>query len=127
MLPSEGGTEETHGGPPMSEQSSGPVERLGRSMRRALVVAAIFAFAGCSHWSNDAKSRQDWYGDFHDCSVDASVIADYANGYVRGGVGIEFRIYPEVRPTLFRPFGKRIRENCMMERGWSRESRPNQG
>jgi hypothetical protein len=89
-------------------------------MRRALVVAAIFAFAGCSHWSNAAKSRQDWYGDFHDCSVDASVIADYANGYMRGGVGIEFRIYPELRPTLFRPFGKRIRENCMVERGWSR-------
>jgi hypothetical protein len=91
-------------------------------MRLALVVIALLAMAGCSHWSNTAKTRQDWYGDFHECAADASVVADYANGYVRGGVGIEFRIYPEIRPTLFRPFGKRIRENCMQERGWTRTS-----
>jgi hypothetical protein len=115
-----------HGELPMSEQTYAEPGGPRRIMRRALFLVAILAFAGCSHWTNDAKSRQDWYGDFHDCSVDASVVADYANGYMRGGVGIEFRIYPEVRPTLFRPFGKRIRENCMMERGWSRESKPQQ-
>jgi hypothetical protein len=95
-------------------------------MSRALAVLALLAFAGCSHWSNSAKSRRDWYGDFHECAADASVVADYANGYVRGGVGIEFRIYPEVRPTLFRPFGKRIRENCLQERGWTRSSDPSE-
>ncbi len=89
-------------------------------MNRTLVVVALLALTGCSHWANAGKSRQEWYGDFHDCAEDASLIADYANGYMRGGVGIEFRLYPEVRPTLFRPFGKRIRENCMQERGWIR-------
>jgi hypothetical protein len=86
----------------------------------ALAVAAALALAGCSTWSHSGKGRQDWYGDFHECSVGATDIAGYANGYVRGGVGIEFRLYPQVRPTLFRPFGKRIRENCMQERGWTR-------
>jgi hypothetical protein len=89
-------------------------------MTRALAITAMLALAGCSHWSHGTKDRQDWYGDFHECSEGASQIADYANGYVRGGVGIEFRVYPKVRPTLFRPFGKRIRENCMVERGWTR-------
>ncbi|HEY8122051.1 MAG TPA: hypothetical protein VII78_12095 [Myxococcota bacterium] len=93
-------------------------------MRRTLAAVAVLSLScvvGCSHWSNDAKSRSDWYGDFNDCAQDASVIADYANGYVRGGIGIEFRLYPKVRPTLFRPFGKRIRENCMQDRGWRRQ------
>jgi len=90
-------------------------------MRRALLAVAVLSLFGCSHWSNDAKSRRDWYGDFNDCAQDASVVADYANGYVRGGIGIEFRLYPKVRPTLFRPFGKRIRENCMQDRGWRRQ------
>lgn len=89
-------------------------------MRRALIAALLLGLTGCSHWTNGAKSRQDWYGDFHECAQDANVVADYANGYVRGGVGIEFRLYPQVRPTLFRPFGKRIRENCMQDRGWTR-------
>ena len=93
-------------------------------MGRALVAITLVAGLGCSHWSNGAKSRRDWYGDFHECAAGASVVADYANGYVRGGVGIEFRLYPEVRPTLFRPFGKRIRENCMQDRGWTRRSEP---
>ena len=89
-------------------------------MARALVALALLSLASCSTWSNDAKSRSEWYGDFHDCAEGASVVADYANGYVRGGIGIEFRLYPKVRPTLFRPFGKRIRENCMQDRGWTR-------
>jgi hypothetical protein len=89
-------------------------------MQRALIAALLLGLAGCSHWTNDAKSRRDWYGDFQECAQDANIVADYANGYVRGGIGIEFRLYPQVRPTLFRPFGKRIRENCMQDRGWTR-------
>lgn len=96
-------------------------------MGRALVAIALLALTGCSHWSNAGKTRREWYGDFNECAQGASVVADYANGYVRGGVGIEFRIYPEVRPTLFRPFGKRIRENCMQDRGWMRSSEPDEG
>ena len=92
-------------------------------MRRALTIAALVCLAGCSHWSHGTKDRQAWYGDFHECNEGASQIADYANGYVRGVIVIEFRVYPQVRPTLFRPFGKRIRENCMQERGWSRRDR----
>jgi hypothetical protein len=117
---------ERHGGSPNREPSFVSLRDPGRLMRLALVAIVLFALAGCSHWSNVAKSRQDWYGDFHECAADASVVADYANGFVRGGVGIEFRIYPEVRPTLFRPFGKRIRENCMQERGWTRRSESDQ-
>ena len=97
-----------------------PAWRPGRFMRRALVTVVLLSLVGCSQWSNGAKSRQDWYGDFHECAADASLIADYANGYMRGGIGIEFRLYPKVQPTLFRPFGKRIRENCMQNRGWTR-------
>jgi hypothetical protein len=85
-----------------------------------LSVLSVATLAGCSTWSNAGKSRQEWYGDFNECSQSANTVADYANGYVRGGIGIEFRLWPKVRPTLFRPFGKRIRENCMQERGWSR-------
>jgi len=86
----------------------------------ALAMVSALALAGCSTWSHSGKDRRDWYGDFHECSEGATNVADYANGYVRGGIGIEFRLYPQVRPSLFRPFGKRIRENCMQERGWSR-------
>jgi len=89
-------------------------------MSRALLAAVLLGVVGCSHWSNSAKTQQEWFGDFHECAQNANAVADYANGYVRGGIGIEFRLYPQVRPTLFRPFGKRIRENCMQERGWTR-------
>ena len=95
-------------------------------MKRALLGLALLPLLGCTHCVNSAKNRQEWYGDFHECAADASQIADYANGYVHGGVGIEFRLYPRVRPTLFRPFGKRIRENCMQDRGWSREEEEQQ-
>ncbi len=104
----------------MRGRLSAPLDRQGRLMNRALILVALLSLVGCSHWANAGKSRQEWYGDFHDCAEDASLIADYANGYMRGGIGIEFRLYPDVRPTLFRPFGKRIRENCMQERGWIR-------
>lgn len=93
-------------------------------MRRALLTITLCLAAvsglGCTHWVHANKDRQQWYGDFHECAGPASQIADYANGYVRGGIGIEFRLYPDVKPTLFRPFGKRLRENCMQERGWTR-------
>ena len=96
-------------------------------MRRALLAIALCAAAaslGCSTWVNAGKNRQEWYGDFNECAMGASEVADYANGYVRGGIGIEFRLYPKVRPTLFRPFGKRIRENCMQDKGWQRDEQP---
>ncbi len=92
-------------------------------MKRAWLVALLaMPLLGCSTWSNAGKTRQQWYGDFHECAAVGERVADYANGYVRGGVGIEFRLYPDVRPTLFRPFGKRIRENCMEELGWSKRA-----
>ncbi len=91
-------------------------------MRRAILALLLLPGLGCTHWVHAAKDRQAWYGDFHECASGASRIADYANGYVRGGIGIEFRLYPRVQPTLFRPFGKRLRENCMQERGWSRQA-----
>ena len=90
-------------------------------MKRAWLAALLaLPLIGCTTWHNPAKTREQWYGDFHECAAVGQRVADYANGYVRGGVGIEFRLYPDVRPTLFRPFGKRIRENCMEELGWSR-------
>lgn len=94
------------------------------SLRRLLLTIALVSAVsglGCTTWVHAGKDRQDWYGDFHECAQGASQIADYANGYVRGGIGIEFRLYPQVRPTLFRPFGKRIRENCLEDRGWTRD------
>ena len=115
--------EETAGDTQAQEPSCGPRTGLGRHMKRALIALALLPLLGCSHWSNSAKSRQEWYGDFHECAEGASTIADYANGYMRGGIGIEFRLYPQIRPTLFRPFGKRIRENCMQERGWTRRDK----
>lgn len=99
-------------------------------MRRAFLAIALLSVAGglgCTSWVHAAKNREDWYGDFHECAQGATEIADYANGYVRGGIGIEFRLYPDVRPTLFRPFGKRLRENCLQERGWSRDVGEEQG
>jgi hypothetical protein len=98
-------------------------------MRRALLAIALlaaFPSVGCSTWVHSGKNRQEWYGDFRACNEDATLIADYANGYVKGGIGIEFRLYPKVRPTLFRPFGKRIRENCMQDRGWTRDETPDE-